>query len=134
MSEQENVQLVRMAYQKFLLGDLEGLLALFADDIEWELDAADNVPFSGVRRGKDEVMQFFDLLGKEQAALRFEPGEFIAQGDKVVALGHYAWNVKSTDRTYESDWAEVFTIRDGKIVRFREFANTAAAAAAYAQR
>jgi uncharacterized protein len=107
------------------------LLNLFADDIDWELDQTDNVPFSGARHAKDQVAQFFRQLGENQNPLQFAPREFIAQGDKVIALGHYAWSVKTTDRVYESDWAEVFTIRDGKIAGFREFANTAAGAAAY---
>jgi ketosteroid isomerase-like protein len=131
MNEQENTQIVEQAYDKFKQGDIPQLLGLFADDIEWELDAVENVPFSGARRGKDEVEKFFTTLDEEQQVLQFEPREFIAQGDKVVALGYYAWSVKSTDRTFESDWAHIFTIRNGKIASFREFMNSAAAAEAY---
>lgn len=52
------------------------------------------------------------------------------QDDRVVAPGSYTWAVKATGRTMESGWAEVFTVRNGKVVGFREFANTAAAAKA----
>lgn len=131
MNENENTQVVKQAYDKFKSGDIAGLLDLFDDDIEWELDKAENVPFTGARRGKDQVADFFTVMGQAQHPLQFEPREFIAQGDKVVALGHYAWSVKSTDRVFESDWAEVFTVRDGKIVCFREYTDTAAGAAAY---
>lgn len=131
MSEKENTQLVMQAYDKFKAGDIPGLLDLFADDIEWVLDKVENVPFSGARRGKDQVEQFFSMLSESQHPLQFEPREFIAQDDRVVALGHYAWSVKPTDRTFESDWAEVFTVRNGKITSFREYADTAAAEAAY---
>lgn len=131
MDERENVELVRNAYQTFLRGDINALMEMCADDIEWELDSNEAVPFTGVRRGKEGVSEFFRLLGENQHPLQFEPREFIAQGDKVVALGHYAWAVKPTDKNYESDFAEVFTIRDGKIARFREFMNTRLAGAAY---
>jgi ketosteroid isomerase-like protein len=131
MGEQENTQLVKQAYENYKSGNISALLNLFSDDIEWELDETENVPFSGARSGKEQVAKFFDELNDAQHSLQFEPREFIAQGDKVVALGHYAWMVNSTDRTYESDWAEVFTIRNGKISKFREYANTAAGAAAY---
>lgn len=131
MNENQNTQVVKQAYDKFKSGDIAGLLDLFDDDIEWELDKAENVPFTGARRGKEQVAEFFTVMRQAQHPLQFEPREFIAQGDKVVALGHYAWSVKSTDRIFESDWAEVFTIRDGKIVGFREFADTAAGVAAY---
>jgi hypothetical protein len=33
--------------------------------------------------------------------------------------------VKSTGRTYEHDWVMVFTLRKGKIVRFRHYYDTA---------
>jgi len=131
MSGQDNTQLVQQAYANFKNGDIPTLLTLFADDIEWELDETENVPFTGARHGKDQVAKFFDELSEEQHALQFDPQEFVAQNDRVVALGHYAWSVNSTDRTYESDWAHVFTIRNGKISRFREFFDTAAGAAAY---
>ena len=48
----------------------------------------------------------------------FEPREFIAHGDKVVALGHYAWRVKSTGREFGGDFAHVFTMSNGKVIRF----------------
>jgi len=48
-----------------------------------------------------------------------------------MALGHYAWHVESTGREWESDFAHVFTVRDGKLTRFQEYANTAAIADAF---
>lgn len=131
MGEQENIELVMRAYDTFLRGDMPALMDMFADDIEWLLDRNDDVPFAGLRRGKEEVAEFFRLIHENQHPLQFEPREFVAQGDKVVALGHYAWSVKPTDRTYESDFAEVFTIRNGKIARFREYTDTRAVAEAY---
>jgi uncharacterized protein len=131
MNEQENTRVVKQAYDRFKSGDIPGLMNLFSDDIEWILDRSEYVPFTGTRHGKSEVGQFFSSLGESQHPLQFEPQEFIAQGDKVVALGHYTWTVKQTDRIFESDWAEVFTVHDGKITRFREYADTAAAERAY---
>ena len=48
-----------------------------------------------------------------------------------MALGDYAWRVKSTGREYESDFVHVFTVRDEKVARFQEFMDTAAVSAAY---
>jgi ketosteroid isomerase-like protein len=131
MTEQNNTQLVKQAYENFKKGDIPSVLNFFSDDIQWELDEVENVPFSGSRHGKEEVRKFFDELSDAQHVLQFDPQEFIAQDELVVALGHYAWSVRSTDRMYESDFAHVFSIRDGKIFRFREYFDTAAAAAAY---
>ncbi|HJV53321.1 MAG TPA: nuclear transport factor 2 family protein [Noviherbaspirillum sp.] len=131
MSEQDNVQLVKQGYDAFQRGDIQRLLQLFADDIEWTLDKVEQIPFSGKRRGKEQVAEFFKLLDENMHALQFEPQQFIAQGDKVVVLGHYVWSVKSTDRRIDSDWAHVFTVQNGKVAGMREYTDTAASAAAF---
>jgi ketosteroid isomerase-like protein len=131
MSEQENIKLIQQVYDRFKNGDIQSLLGLLSDDIEWQLPEVENVPFAGKRRGRDQVAQFFATLADAQEVKQFEPKEFVAQGEKVVVLGRYDWHVKATGRGYEGDWAHVFTLRDGKIVRFHEYTDTAAAAAAY---
>ncbi len=51
MGEQENRNLVQQGYQYFKTGDMEGLLSLFAPQIEWELPEMDGVPFSWSSQG-----------------------------------------------------------------------------------
>ncbi len=97
-SEQENTQLVKQAYDKFVAGDIDGLLEMFSDDIEWQLDDIEHVPFGGRRYGKEGVAEFFRLLEQSQQTSLFAPTEFFAQGDKVVALGRYAGSAISTSR------------------------------------
>jgi ketosteroid isomerase-like protein len=131
MSEQ-NIEIVRQAYENFKSGDIQSLLGLFTDDIDWRVPTIANVPFAtGRRSGREEAGGFFATLADSQDVKTFEPREFIAQGERVVALGHYSWRVKSTGQEYEGDWAHVFTIRDGRIAAFQEYTDTAAIAAAY---
>jgi uncharacterized protein len=134
MSEQDNVGIVQQAYRHFKDGNLPEVLNLCDENVEWELPAMEGIPFSGKRRGRDQVEQFFTQLADAQEVLQFEPREFIAQGDKVVTLGHYAWSVRETDRNYESDWVHVFTVRNGKVAQFKEYTDTAAAGLAYQPR
>ena len=133
MSEQANTRLIEQAYDNFKRGDIQAVLGLFSEDIEWRLPDIPNVPFGGVRHGREQVAQFFASLADSQEVQQFDPQEYIAQGEKVVARGHYAWRVKSTGRTYEGDWAHVFTVRDGKVVAFHEYTDTAAASSAFQQ-
>jgi uncharacterized protein len=131
MSEYENTNLVQQVYENFKSGDIKALLNLLSDNIEWELPEIENVPFGGKRRGHEQMGQFLASLVDTQEVQHFDPREFIAQGDKVVAFGHYAWRVKSTGREFGGAFAHVFTAHDGKVVRFHEYMDTAAAAAAY---
>lgn len=129
--EAENIRVVQRAYDLFKAGNLDALLASFSPDVDWREATVENAPFIRVRHGRDEVRDFFVNLGQAQEALSFEPREYIAQGDRVVTLGHYVWRVKSTSKRFESDWAMVFTVRNGKITSFQEFTDTGALAAAY---
>jgi len=131
MDPQENTKLVQQGYQHFKSGNIPALLDMLSDNVEWVFPELKGVAVTGTRRGRKEVADFYAKLAETQETLSFEPREFVAQGDKVVVLGHYSFRVKATGKQFESDWAEVFTIKNGKIARFQEYANTAAAMVAY---
>jgi ketosteroid isomerase-like protein len=131
MSEHENRQLVEQAYATFKVGDIPTLLQSLSEDVTWQLPEIENVPFAGKRQGRGAVGEFFSILASLQDARSFQEREFIAQGDKVVVLGHYVWQVKANGRTIDGDFAHVFTVRGGRIVAFHEYMDSAAVAKAY---
>lgn len=131
MAESENINVARQGYENFKTGNISSLLDQMTDDVVWELPAIEGVPLAGRRTGRAGVGEFFSTLARDQEPIEFEPREFIAQGDKVVSLGHYKWRVKETGREFASDFVHIFTIRDGNIAGFREHFDTAVAAAAY---
>ena len=131
MSIEENTQIVQSGYEKFKTGDIEGLLNLFEDDIRWTVPEIENAPFGGKRKGKEAVAEFFSQLAGAEDITRFEPLEFIAQGDKVVVIGDSAATVKATGRSYETEWVHVFYMQDGKVHEFQEFFDNAAATKAF---
>lgn len=121
MNEQQNIELVRQAYEDYARGDLDHLLSCMAPQIEWEIPTVPSLSFTGKRRGHEQVAEYFRLANEKQALRQFTPKEFIAQGNKVVVLGFGAWTAKDTGRDFESDWVHVFTVNDGQIAAFREF-------------
>jgi ketosteroid isomerase-like protein len=131
MSDQYNVEVVRHAYENFKTGRIGALLEQVSEDVDWRLPEIEGAPFAGARRGRGQVSEFFTSLTDSQDVVSFEPREFVAQGDKVVALGSYVWRVKSNGREYGGEWAHVFTIQDGNIIGFNEYMDSARAEAAY---
>jgi len=131
MNEQQNVRLVQQAYESFGRGDIQGLLNSLSEQVEWRTPKPEGVPFGGEYRGRDAVGRFFSELNQHEEVKRFEPREFIAQGDRVVAIGFYSSRAKATGRMAESEWVHLFTIRNGKVVKFQEFFDTAAALIAH---
>ena len=77
------------------------------------------------------VAEFFKQVAENINFSRFEPKEFIATGDKVVALGHYTATTPRK-KSFDSDFAMVFTLRNGQVTRFQEFCDSAAINVAYA--
>jgi ketosteroid isomerase-like protein len=131
MSEQQNVQLVQQAYDAFKRADIAGVLKTLTEDVDWFIPGPKEIiHFAGRRRGPQQVAEFFGALAQTQTAEQFEPREFIASQNKVVVLGLQRWRVNSTGRTYEDEWAHVFTIENGRITKFQEYHDTAAEAAA----
>ena len=89
------------------------------------------IPFAGKRKGIPEVTQFFAALATTQTDQKLTIDTWVAQGDVVATLGRYAGTVKATGKKFDTVLAHFFTIRDGKIARFVDITDTAAAAAAY---
>ncbi len=133
MSAQENINIVKQTYENFLRGDIATLLKLYAEDVQWDVYGPASLPTAGTWQGQAGIAQFFAKVNESLEAQSFEPQEFIAQDNQVVVLGHYTWTAKPTGRTFSSNWAHVVTLSNGKITRFREYTDTAAGAAAFAE-
>jgi uncharacterized protein len=132
MQEAQNTKIVQEAYAAFGRGDIQGVLATLDEHVTWKpiTGAGPHVPHAGERHGKGQIREFFDILGRSLTFDRFEPREFIAQGDHVVVLGHYSGRAVR-GKAFESDWAMVFRVRNGKVVHFQEFTDSAAINAAF---
>jgi ketosteroid isomerase-like protein len=135
MQETGNTKVVQDAYAAFGRGDVQGILDRLDDGIVWKgvYGAGPHVPTSGERRGKAQVEEFFKQVAQNVNFSRFQPNEFVATGDKVVALGHYTATTP-LGKTFDSDFAMVFTVRNGKVTEFQEFTDSAAVNAAYEAR
>jgi ketosteroid isomerase-like protein len=134
MREAENTKVVQDAYAAFGRGDITTLLGYMTDDIHWQpvIGTGKHVPFAGERKGKAAVAEFFKKVAESEDFQQFEPREFVAQADKVVAIGHYRAVTKTTRKSFESDFVMVFTLREGRVASFQEFTDSAGINAAFA--
>ena len=121
----QNVQVVQNLFAAFGQKDLPTMLTLMTQDVEWELLGPPELPFCGMRHGHDGVASFFhDHIGNLELT-RFDIHDFLPSGDKVVVLGEEDGRALSTGKTFTNEWAMVFTLRDGKIAKWRSYENTA---------
>jgi uncharacterized protein len=131
MNEQANTRLVQQAYQWISAGDVLSFLTLLADDVQWKVPAMANVPFAGTWQGRQQVSEFFRKVAEAQERVEFAPEHFIAQDDKVVVLGRFVMHVKATGKESRSEWAQVWTVKDGVITHMQEYVDTAAVSRAH---
>lgn len=130
MSEQANVQTVQKIYEAFGRGDIPALLNLLDPQSELHFEGTAEVPWAGLRRGRDGWMAFFQAVGTNLDEVTVNMAPFAAQGDRVVAAGRYTGRVRSTGKRIDSPLVHLWTLRDGLVVRCDELTNTAAEAAA----
>ena len=127
MSMQENVQIVKDAFAAIGRGDMQGLLALSAEGIEWIIPG--KWPLAGTHRGHAGVADLFQKAS-EMVETSSEPREFVAQGDRVLVVGFSRGRVKATNRAFEDHWVFAITVRNGKVTNIREYIDTLALARA----
>jgi len=129
MNVQENVQIVKDAFAAIGRGDMQGLLALSAEDIEWIIPGED-WPLAGTRRGHAGLADLFQTQSESMETTFMEPREFVAQGDRVLVVGFARGRIKATNKTWEDDWVFAMTVRNGKLTSIREYIDTQALARA----
>lgn len=131
MSEHENIEIVRKGYEAFRKGDVDGLIGLLAEDVEWITPEVPDRSFTGTCRGRSQVREFFEAMGAAEETLELTQDEFITTGHRVVVTGRYGARVRSTRRTFETPYAHVFTVIDGQVRSFQEYYDTATVGEAY---
>ena len=120
-----NMTIVRRSYEAFARGDLDAVVADMDEAIEWQ--QAQGLPHGGTYRGLAEVRaNVFDPLDRDWwSAFSAVPDEFLEAGDEVVVLGRYRGTAKQTGKALDVPFVHVWSLRDGKAWRFRQFLDTA---------
>lgn len=131
MNDQTNLAIMKEAYAAFGRGDIAAVLSVEDPNTELEIAGPTEIPWAGSFRGLDGTRKYFAAIEAEADFDAFEPHTFLAQGNKVVVLGFEKVRSKRTGRSYENHWVHAFTLENGKIVRFREYSDTATVAAAF---
>lgn len=120
---EKSVEVVTGIYEALGRGDVPAVLAAMADDIEWY--EAEGMPYGGLHHGPDAAAQnVLGPLAQDIPDFAATPEELIASRDTVAVVAHYTGTGKATGRKLDLRVVHVWDVRDGKIARFRQFADT----------
>jgi ketosteroid isomerase-like protein len=122
---QENVATVRSLYEAFAKGDVPTVLGAFTPGAEWREAEnflyADGNPYIG----SGAILQgVFLRLATEWDGFAANPAQFLDAGDTVVVTGRYTGAYKATGKSIDAQFAHVWTLQDGKVARFQQYADT----------
>ncbi len=123
---QENIAIVQSFYDAMSRGDVGTLLGLLDPKIEWNeaehFVYADKSPYIGT----DNLLNgLFMRLMTEWEGFKAIPEKIIGTGDTVAAMGRYHGTYRETGKAVNAQVVHVYTIADGKIVRFQQYTDTA---------
>ena len=118
-----NTDAVRSIYEAFAQGDVARVVGALDGDISWT--EAAGFPYGGTYNGPESVVgNVFAKLATEWDGFAAVPHTFVSEGDLVVALGDYSGTYKATGRSFSAPFAHVWTVRNGKAVRFQQHTDT----------
>ncbi|MCX6625458.1 MAG: nuclear transport factor 2 family protein [Acidobacteria bacterium] len=127
---QSNISLVEQMYAAYAKADVAAILSFLADDVVWSAPDVAPIRWGGTRHGHQETIGFFEGLNEQLSDPVLEVTETLANDDSVATFGRFEATIRHTGRRVGSEVAHYFRFRDGKVVEFRDYLDTAAFVAA----
>ena len=121
---QENVQIVRRAYERWQDGGgtPDAIpVEIFAGNVEWDLSAYPLMDAPSRGRGRGNLFNMFAQYFAGWTNYQPRAKEFIAAGDDVIAVVHEKASIMDSDVALERDVSHVWTLHDGLVVKWRGF-------------
>jgi len=114
-----NVEIVRRFYEAWARGELPGPPELMDPAIEYVNPAGAVEP--GIRRGLAAFGAAVDKVFEGWATWEMEPERFDEVGDRVAVIVRYRARARSSGLEVEGRESALWTVRDGRIIRYEWF-------------
>lgn len=132
VAKENNVGIIQGLYDSFAKGDVPAVLASLDKEITW--NEAENFPYADGNPyiGHDAVLNgVFARLGAEWEYWNLVDINLKnMDGDMVLATGRYQAKNKKSSKKINAQFAHLWTLKNGKAVRFQQYADTKQVAAA----
>src|SRR5262249_20759626 len=129
--EERNVAVLTEAYRRWSEsrgGSVDHWMSICADDIRFGSliqGAAPGVAYMNEYKARDELADYFEGLARDWQMIEYRVDHLVAQGDRVVMLGHCAWRNKHTGKLVSTPKAASWRFADGKAIEYYEYFDTA---------
>jgi ketosteroid isomerase-like protein len=117
------LEIIRTLYGALTDGDVSTVRPLLDPAIEWT--EAEGFPLAGTFHGPDAVIKGVLMrLAGEWDGFETAAEEFVDGGGTIVVLGRYSGTYKETGKSFTAPFAHVWTVRDGRAVRYVQYTDT----------
>ena len=118
----ENVELVRRGIES-----VEAFWALLDEHVVWDLGKDPPPDIHGVYVGRDAVIEASRRYWGTWDEYSLDADELIDAGSSVVLVVHERGRGRGSGAPFDRRWAQVWTFREGRIVRWELFVDKAEA-------
>ena len=117
---------IKTLYDNLSARNYEAVMSYLDDDIVWIVadnsPLADRSPYHGINEVRSGV---FERLTSGFDKLIFDVDEIFECGsERVVALGYYYFRFHGQPQERKAQVAHIWTIRDGRAVKFQQYLDT----------
>jgi ketosteroid isomerase-like protein len=131
VSEQsENVAILRRAYETWAARKAADI-SCWVDIVDQDArltslaEGASSAPFTRSRSGRSEIVEYLEELTKDWEMIFYRIDEYVAERDRVVAIGSTSWRNRLTSKIVTTPKIDIWRMKGGKAVEFSEFYDTA---------
>ena len=121
-----SIQKMQDLYAAFGRGDIATILSSVSDDVSWGIGTtATEVPWYGLRDGRDAVGDFFATLSREVEFTEFAPRFFASTGNHVLVHVDIGYKLTKNGNTASVSSMHEFELENGRVKSFRGYEDTA---------
>src|SRR4026208_252073 len=125
---QENVEIALKIFDAYTRRDFDAALAYMDPDVE--AHNRPEVPEASIHRGREAVRRDWEQMLELFDDFSVELEEYFDAGDDLLVYLRYRGRSRGSNAEIVAPVAHVWTFRDGKVIRFRQFLDPAEARAA----
>ena len=116
---------MRDVYSAYAKGDVARVALFIHEDIDWIIYGPVTVfPFAGVRRGRAAVLAAMGEIAESYQLESHKIEQTIIDGDRAAILANVGFKQRATGRSLRFRVANFLRFDDGRLIEFREFADS----------
>ena len=121
--QNQPLAIVQEMFSAFNAGDLERFKKTVSEDTVWTYHGTHRIP-KATFHGREAAARFINNILTTTQIIKFEPQQFVTEGNTVVVIGEEHQKIKRTGEELKQRWVQVYTVQDNVITRMEEFAVT----------